>query len=99
MDWAEQNEIVDQAKRIRFMLNGCDISFVAEAPEDITLKQLLKQCDRMKPDWCACGIRSLDDNEEKFLQTEIIINYDDIQKTGELVPCKIFEEKVKDIYL
>ena len=26
---------------IRFMLDGCDISFVAEAPEDITLAQLL----------------------------------------------------------
>lgn len=28
--------------RIKFILDGCDISFVAEAPEDITLKQLLK---------------------------------------------------------
>ena len=28
---------------MKFILNGCDISFVAEAPEDITLKQLLKQ--------------------------------------------------------
>lgn len=34
-------------KRLRFWLDGCDISFIASAPEDITLKQLLKQCDRI----------------------------------------------------
>ena len=45
---------------IKFILNGCDISFIAEAPEDITLKQLLRQCDKIKPDWCACGICSVD---------------------------------------
>lgn len=28
---------------MKFMLDGCDIAFVAEAPEDITLKQLLQQ--------------------------------------------------------
>ena len=27
---------------MKFLLNGCDISFYAEAPEDITLKQLLQ---------------------------------------------------------
>lgn len=37
---------------MRFVLDGCDISFVAEAPSDITLEQLLKQCDKIKPDWC-----------------------------------------------
>ena len=43
---------------MKFILNGCDISFTAEAPEDITLKQLLEQCDKIEPDWCACGICS-----------------------------------------
>lgn len=33
------------ADKIKFWLNGCDIAFLAEAPGDITLKQLLKQCD------------------------------------------------------
>lgn len=42
-------------KRIRFWLDGCDISFIASAPENITLKQ----CDRIKPDWCACGIKNV----------------------------------------
>lgn len=46
--------------KIKFVLNGCDILFIAEAPKDITLEQLLKQCDKIKPDWCACGICSLD---------------------------------------
>ena len=49
---------------IKFRLNGCDIFFVAEAPEDITLKQLLKQCDKIKPHWCACGIRTADEDDE-----------------------------------
>ena len=43
---------------MKFILNGCDISFIAEAPEDITLKQLINQCDKLAPHWCACGICS-----------------------------------------
>lgn len=74
---------------VRFMLEGCDISFVASAPEDITLKQLLKQCDRIRPDWCACGIRSLDEDGEQTLPVEIVIGYDDIKKAYKSVPCTI----------
>lgn len=70
---------------MKFILNGCDISFVAEAPEDITLKQLLKQCDRIVPYWCACGICSA----ESYDETEIIIDYNDIKKVNEDVSCKI----------
>ena len=43
---------------IKCVLDGCDISFLAEAPRDITLEQLLKQADKIKPMWCACGICS-----------------------------------------
>lgn len=77
---------------MKFILNGCDISFVAEAPEDITLKQLLKQCDKIKPDWCACGIRSFGE-EDGSLETEIIIGYDSIKKANDYVSCSIIEEK------
>ena len=78
-------------KKIIFKLAGCDISFIAEAPEDITLKQLLKQCDRIKPDWCACGIHSLSSN---YIDTdvELIIDYNNIKKTNEDVACTIKEE-------
>ena len=72
---------------MKFILNGCDISFVAEAPADITLEQLLKQCDRIKPDWCACGICSADESEE----VEIIIDYNDIKKANDDVSCSIKE--------
>ena len=41
--------------KIKFILNGCDISFIAEAPEDMTVKQLVEQASRIQPDWCACG--------------------------------------------
>lgn len=73
--------------RIKFMLDGCDISFVAEAPEDITLKQLLTQCSRIKPDWCACGIRYLKEGEPDSV--DISIESDDIKRVDECVACQI----------
>ena len=77
---------------IKFILDGCNISFVAEAPEDITLKQLLKQCDKIKPHWCACGICSAEREDMENCDTEIIIDYDSIRKTSEDVSCDIREE-------
>ena len=77
-------------KKIKFVLNGCDISFIAEAPEDITLKQLLKQCDKIKPDWCACGIKSVDEDDCPA-ESEIIIDYDSVKKSSEDVCCRIIE--------
>ena len=76
---------------MKFILNGCDISFIAEAPEDITLKQLLKQCDKIKPDWCACGICSYEQVYGKSTDcaTDIIIGYDSIRKANEDVCCTI----------
>lgn len=70
---------------IKFILNGCDISFIAEAPEDITLKQLLRQCNKIKPDWCACGICSCEGNQE----IELKIGYDSIEKIDKDCPCTI----------
>lgn len=75
---------------IKFVLNGCDISFTAEAPEDITLEQLLKQCDKIKPDWCACGICSYERaGFEENTPVEIIIGYDSIKKANDEVSCTI----------
>lgn len=75
---------------MKFVLNGCDISFVAEAPADITLEQLLKQCDRIKPDWCACGICSiLKSVYSEDSVAEIIIEYDSVKKVNDDVSCTI----------
>lgn len=75
---AEGKKRMTAAKsKITFLLDGCDISFVASAPEDITLKQLLAQCDKIKPNWCACGICSTDDEN-----IEIEIDYDSIKKVA-----------------
>ena len=75
---------------MKFVLNGCDISFVAEAPADITLKQLLKQCDMIKPDWCACGICSISKSVySEDSAPEIIIGYDSIKKANDDVNCTI----------
>lgn len=81
--------------KIMFVLNGCDISFVAQAPKDITLEQLLKQCDRIKPSYCACGIRSLRKDECSWREVEIDIDYDDIKKVDDDTPCTI-EKSVKE---
>ena len=77
--------------KIKFWLDGCDISFLAEAPEDITLKQLLKQCNRIEPKWCACGINSK--NIEDYHKVEIFIDYNDIRKADDDVACNILESK------
>lgn len=71
---------------IKFLLNGCDIFFYAEAPEDITLKELLVQCDRIKPDYCACGICSSNHTDN---DNELLFTYHDVIKTNEHVSCII----------
>ena len=76
---------------MKFKLNGCDISFIAEAPEDITLKELLKQTDRIQPEWCACGIRSLSPDEEKW-DTEIFIEKDSVRLANEDVSAYIRDD-------
>lgn len=82
--------MASKPKMLKFMLNGCDISFVAEAPEDMTLKQLLDQASRIKPDWCACGVRYLEDDDYDI--PEIIFDYADVKKKDEDVNCKIYDD-------
>ena len=82
--------MANKPKMLKFMLNGCDISFVAEAPEDMTLKQLLDQASRIKPDWCACGVRYLEDDDYDI--PEIIFDYADVKKKDEDVSCKIYDD-------
>ena len=77
------------SKMIKFILNGCDISFIAEAPEDITLKQLLVQCDKIKPHWCACGICSYEKVYKHDYGVELSIGYDNIKKIDKEVSCEI----------
>ena len=80
---------------MKFILNGCDISFIAEAPEDITLKQLLKQCDKIKPDWCACGICSYEKEYKSECCHQKFFEYNDkiysvTMRNGEvLVVCEV----------
>lgn len=80
---------------MNFKLDGCDISFNAEAPDDITLKQLLEQCDRIVPDYCACGIRSLQENE--YSNIDLKITYDDIQIISEFPSCTIKPKKIAEL--
>lgn len=83
------------ANIIQFYLDGCDICFVAEAPEDITLKQLLEQTDKIFPDYCACGIVSMEKKKLDFAKaydkTEIFIDYDSI-RADDSAACSIVED-------
>jgi hypothetical protein len=79
-------------KKVHFILDGCDISFGAEAPADMTLAELLKQCDRIQPDWCACGIRSYDP-EHDYSQVELSFDYDDVRKVYDPVSCRIMPKE------
>lgn len=78
---------------IKFWLDGCDISFIAEAPEDITLKELLALCDRIEPDYCACGIKSYLESQTRFGEgkPELVFTKDNVVKAQDFVSCKIHE--------
>lgn len=75
---------------MRFLLDGCDISFIAEAPDNMTIKQLVEQADRIIPDWCACGVHSIKSNT---IPTEIYFDYYDVWKSDDDVPCTILPKK------
>lgn len=80
---------------IKFVLNGCDISFTAEAPKDITLEQLLKQCDRIKPNWCACGICSYDYVKySDDIKPELRFEYNDV-KNIDNCSCEILGDNIE----
>lgn len=83
-------------EKIKFLLAGCDISFVAEAPADMTVKQLLKQASKIKPDWCDCGIHYLVDTLKNF-PVEVSFDYDDVKKVDKHANFEIKKE-VEDFY-
>ena len=78
---------------IKFWLDGCDISFLAEAPEDITLKELLALCDRIEPDYCACGLKSYLESQGRFGggKPELTFTKTDVTKTDKNSACTIHE--------
>ena len=87
------NSLGEPEERIKFVLNGCDIQFIAEAPADITLRELLKQCDKIQPDWCACGIWSIERAEyNPNIAVEVYIDYDRVRKANDDVCCRIMED-------
>ena len=79
---------------LKFRLNGCDICFDGEAPDDITLAQFLKQTDRITPNFCACGIWSAERVGDKNFEPDLIFTYDDVRKVNKDVPCEIAEKEV-----
>lgn len=83
-------------EKIKFLLAGCDISFVAEAPADMTVKQLLDQASKINPWWCDCGVHYLRKSMKDF-SPEISFDYNGVKKTREDVECDVKGE-VEDCY-
>lgn len=82
--------------KIKFLLAGCDIAFVAEAPADMTVKQLLDQASKIKPGWCDCGVHYLLDACKHF-PVEVSFDYDDVKKVDKDANFEIKKE-VEDYY-
>lgn len=74
---------------MKFILNGCDISFVAEAPDDMTVKELVELADQIHPDWCACGVCSASDEDA----VEIIFEHGKVKKASDDVCCQIYKKE------
>lgn len=77
---------------IKFIINCGDINFVAEAPRDMTVEQLVEQASRIKPDRSVCGICKAEENDG----VEIIFDYDDVVKVGADISCTIKDEDCSD---
>ena len=75
----------------KFIIEGHDTFLKGIAPADITLKQLLKQCDRIKPGRYGCALQSDFIPEAPI---DIIIMYDSITKVAEHAPFIILPEEI-----
>lgn len=75
-------------EKIKFLLAGCDISLIAEAPADMTVKQLLDQASKINTHWCACGLHYLHPSLSN-VGVEVSFDYGDIHKVDEDAPFDI----------
>ena len=73
-------------RKIKFHFGG-ENTFVAEAPEDITLKQLLAQVDKVIPFWGGEGLHSLAENEQHW-EVDLYIDYESIKRAPH-ADCRI----------
>lgn len=57
------------------------------------MEQLLKQCDKIIPDYCACGICSLDTvGYNENIKAEVQIGYNSIEKVSTDAQFTLMEE-------
>lgn len=68
------------SKQIKFLIIS-ENSYIAEAPEDMTLKQFIKQCDRIEDYLGWIGTKTY----EGTCETEIFFTYDDVRTTSKYV--------------
>lgn len=71
---------------MKFTINGEEFCLIVEAPEDITLKQLLAQCDKIVPPCGVLGICSLEKAQRSPSDpTDLIISYNSVRNVDDSV--------------
>lgn len=78
---------------IRFAIKGNDDRYyVAEAPKDITLEQLLKQSDNIVGAYSAMGLGTYEEHFDDERPTDIVFDYDSIVKVSDNDSFNIIED-------
>ena len=79
---------------MKFVLNYGAAMFVAEAPDDMTVAQLVKQNDRIVADWGDGGLSSLENVQLSPSSTpDLVFTHDDVRKTYGDVACRIIPKR------
>lgn len=78
---------------IRFAIKGNDDRYyVAEAPKDITLEQLLKQSDNIVGAYSAMGLGTYEEHFDDERPTDIAFDYDSVVKVSDNDSFNIIED-------
>lgn len=78
---------------IRFAIKGNDDRYyVAEAPKDITLEQLLKQSDNIVGAYSAMGVGTYEEHFDGEHPADIVFDYDSVVKASDNDSFNIIED-------
>lgn len=78
---------------IRFAIKGNDDRYyVAEAPKDITLEQLLKQSDNIVGAYSAMGLGTYEEHFDDERPADIVFDYDSVVKASDNDSFNIIED-------
>ena len=68
---------------IVFEMTGCHECYIASAPEDMAIKELLYKVDELKFTSCACGVRKMTQEEIEDNMVEVFFTKEKVK----IMPC------------